>query len=231
MTSYYECVKCKYLSFNKTFKSIKYRVKCDCLLINDSNTDTSFENVKTFIDDHSHQPVNVVIDATSKLFNDIKFTFDENKEKLDSSNVRQEVLSGCSLGSSSILDAIQAKEFAINPGRKTSGIQSIHPNQNHDVIDAIASNGLLYSPNIITEYSIGKLLTLLTNLDEFYIYIVHPALTVNVFDGISPYSYNVPRYAVGEGEILSVFFRYISLIFFGYMSVYDNVDIERNYDI
>lgn len=187
--------------------------------------------IDDFINSHINLPVDIIINAESEMFNDIKFIYDHDKENLNSKNLKQEVLSGCSLGSSSMLDAIQAKEFAINPGRKGSGIQSLHHNQNHEIIDAIAINGLLYSPNVISEYSVGKLLIKLSDLNEFYIYIVHSALSVDVFDGIMPYSYNIPRYLIGKGEILSVFFRYISLLFFGYMSVYDNVDIERNYDI
>ena len=107
----------------------------------------------------------------------------------------------------------------------------MHPNQNHEVIDAIASNGLLYSPEVMSKYSIGKILINISRLNDFSIYIIHPSLKVDILDGIYPSSYNIPRYSVGEGEILSVFFRYISLLFYGYMSVYDNVDLERNYDI
>ena len=227
MTTYYDVCKCKLISFNKAMKDVKIS-EGDKIFISNNTSDNEIEQ---FINEHINEHVNIIIDAKSEKFNDIKFTFDESKEKLDSSTVKQEVLSGCSLGSSSILDAIQAKEFAINPGRKTSGIQSLHPSQNHDVIDAIASNGLLYSPGAMSEYSVGKLLLQFTRLNDFNIYIIHDALTVNVLDGTMPYSYTIPRYSVGDGEILSVFFRYISLIFFGYMSVYDAVDIERNYDI
>ena len=230
MTTYYEVCKCKLISFNKSFNTITLgpnNKDYEILKIDDS---INQEQIDEFIEEHVNVPINIIVDATSKLFNDIKFNYDESKEKLDSSTIK-EVLSGCSLGSSLMLDAIQAKEFAINPGKKNAGIPQLHQNQNHDVIDAIASNGLLRSPGIMSEYSVGKLLIKFTKLTEFYIYIVHPSLTVDVLDGISPYSYTIPRYSIGEGEILSVFFRYLSLLFYGYMSVYDNVDIERNYDI
>ena len=62
------------------------------------------------------------------------------------------------------------------------------------------------------------------------IWIVHPALKVNKLEGVGV-KYNTPRYAVGEGEILSVFFRYIALIFFPYMSIYAEDDIDHKYDI
>ena len=226
MTTYYEVSKCKLISFNKSESTIHFKNNYQNFKIDDNYNPSKLDEII-----EENKPINIVIFAESKIFDDIKFIVDESKEKLDSSTVRQDVLSGCSLGSSSILDAIQAKEFAINPGRKTSGIQTISTNQNHDVIDAIAVNGLLYSPEPMINYSVGKILTKLSGLDEFYIYIVHSSLTVDVFDGIMPYSYSTPNYKVGEGEILTVFFRYISLLFFGYLSVYDSVDTERNYDI
>ena len=226
MTTYYEISKCKYLSFNKSIETIKLK-NPDAKTIKIEND----FNIDSLTELNENETYNFIIDATANIFNDIVFKYDENKEKLDSSSIKQDVLSGCSLGSSNILDAIQLKEFAINPGRKTSGIQSLHPNQNHEVIDAIASNGLLYSPEVMSKYSIGKILINISRLNDFSIYIIHPSLKVDILDGIYPSSYNIPRYSVGEGEILSVFFRYISLLFYGYMSVYDNVDLERNYDI
>lgn len=222
MTTYYKICKCKYLSFNKSIETIEnYK---NYVLLN-GELDEMIDKINNSKND------TFIVDATSPAFNDIKFKFDEDKKNLSSDGIKQDIMSGISLGSSNMLDAIQSKEFAINPGRKTSGIISIHQNQNHDVIDAIASNGLLCSPKVMSEYSIGKLLLSLNKLTSFKIYIVHPSLKVDVLDGIFPSSYNVPRYAVGQGEILSVFFRYITILFFGYMSVYDNIDLERNYDI
>ena len=225
MTTQYKICKCKYLSFNKSIDTIN---KTDDTVILNGELD---EMINKINECDKTKLITFIIDAKSPAFNDIVFKFDEDKKKLDSGNIKQDVMSGISLGSSNILDAIQLKEFAINPGRKTSGINSIHQNQNHDVIDALATNGLLYSPKIISEYSIGKILIEMNKLNSFKLYIIHPSLKADVFDGIAPCSYNVPRYNVGEGEILSVFFRYISLLYFGYMSVYDNDDLERNYDI
>ena len=69
-------------------------------------------------------------------------------------------------------------------------------------------------------------------MKDLNIYIIHSALKVKLlnYSGIS--SINIPCYAVGRGEILAVFYRYLAITFFPYMAVYDsNESVDYKYDI
>ena len=235
MTIYYEFNKVNKVGFVKSMSELSdisnpYDITKDAVSIDDV-----LHNIQKIVlpDDVC---IPVIIDATSCVFADIVFNVDTTKVKVNSETLKQDVMSGASLGSSVMLDAIAADKFAILPGRKSANLQS-NVGQNHDVIDALATNGLMGSPKIMSEYSAGKVLMELSKLIDRYpttkldIWIVHPALKVNKLEGVGVNIYNTPRYAVGEGEILSVFFRYIALIFFPYMSIYAEDDIDHKYDI
>lgn len=246
MTVYYEFNKVNKVGFVKSMNELSdisnsYDITKDAMSIDDvlhniqkiPLSEVARPDAKHLTDDVY---ISVIIDATSCVFADIVFNVDTTKVKVNSETLKQDVMSGASLGSSVMLDAIAADKFAILPGRKSANLQS-NVGQNHDVIDALATNGLMGSPKIMSEYSAGKVLMELSKLVDRHpmtkldIWIVHPALKVNKLEGVGVNIYNTPRYAVGEGEILSVFFRYIALIFFPYMSIYAEDDIDHKYDI
>ena len=176
----------------------------------------------------------IIINAESPIFHDIEFSVDTSKVEINSESIHQDPLSGISLGNSAMLDSLMDQHFVIIPGRKAANIKS-NLNQNHECIDALSANGLMNSPKIMSEYSVGKLIEAISNnknLKNLNIYIIHSALKVKClyYTGIS--DINRPCYAVGRGEILSVFFRYIALTFFPYMTVYDaKSSIDYKYDI
>lgn len=176
----------------------------------------------------------IIINAESPIFHDIEFSIDSNKVEINSQSVHQEPLSGISLGNSVMLDSLMEQHFVILPGRKSSNIKS-NLNQNHGCIDAIAINGLMNSPKIMSEYSVGKLIDAISKnkkLKDLDIYIIHSALKVNIitYHGLS--DVNIPCYAIGKGEILSVFFRYLALTFFPYMTICDSSEsLDYKYDI
>ena len=175
--------------------------------------------------------IDVIINAENPIFSDIVFSIDKSKVKLNSQNIKQNIMSGATLGSSNMLDAINEQKFAVVLGRKTANLRNLQ-NQNHDCIDALVSNGLMGSPKIMSEYSVGKLLIRLSKLNQkMNFYIVHSALKVNSLSGYGISTYNVPRYSVGDGEILSVFFRYIAILFFPYLSITNSNDIDYKYDL
>ena len=189
------------------------------------------QNLDKSIDKTSkNKNINIIINAENPIFSDIKFTIDKSKVKLNSQNIKQNIMSGATLGSSNMLDAISEQKFAVILGRKTANLRNLQ-NQNHDCIDALVQNGLMGSPKIMSEYSVGKILIELTKFDKINLYIIHSALQVNSleYDGISVY--NVPRYTIGDGEILSVFFRYIAILFFPYLSITNISDTEYKYDL
>jgi len=189
------------------------------------NLDKSVSETST-----KNKNINIIINAENPIFSDIKFTIDKSKVKLNSQNIKQNIMSGATLGSSNMLDAISEQKFAVILGRKTANLRNLQ-NQNHDCIDALVQNGLMGSPKIMSEYSVGKILIELTKFNKINLYIIHSALQVNSleYDGISVY--NVPRYTIGDGEILSVFFRYIAILFFPYLSITNVSDTEYKYDL
>lgn len=187
-------------------------------------------NNKSIGETSKNENINIIINAENPIFSDIKFTIDKSKVKLNSQNIKQNIMSGATLGSSNMLDAISEQKFAVILGRKTANLRNLQ-NQNHDCIDALVQNGLMGSPKIMSEYSVGKILIELTKFKKMNLYIIHSALQVNSleYDGISVY--NVPRYTIGDGEILSVFFRYIAILFFPYLSITNISDTEYKYDL
>ena len=201
-----------------------YSLADDELINNILPSISSLENIKT-----------IIINAESPIFHDIEFSIDSEKVEINSKSIHQEPLSGISLGNSVMLDSLMDQHFAILPGRQSSNIKS-NLNQNHECIDAIAANGLMSSPKIMSEYSIGKIINEISKnkkLKDLNIYIIHSALKAKLlsYPGISKDN-NIPCYAVGRGEILSVFFRYLAITFFPYMAVYDSVkNADYKYDI
>lgn len=227
MTVYYEVNHLKFISFNKT-KPSNINPTIDLTTASSITEALNLINSVEPNDEHI-----ILIDSTNDMFKDIIFNVDSSKIGLSSTsaNKTQDVNNGILLGSSNMLDAYSTGNFVITPGKKNANIQPVHQKQTHEVIDNLAINGLMNSPTIMSEVSIGKLLLAMKRLTNFKLYIVHPALKVSVLDGTLPSNYVIPCYTVGEGEILSVWFRYIALLFFGYTLPNDENDIERNYDI
>ena len=229
MTIYYQESRITSITFAKSER--------DLSTLNIPSESTFYISDTDSISDISHltsEIKNIVINAESEIFNDIHFGFDDTKTEVNSESLHQDPMSGISLGNSVMLDSLTDNKFVILPGRKTSNIKS-NLNQNHECIDAIASNGLMSSPKIMSNYSVGKLILAISDnklLKDLNIYIIHSALKVNLLQGQGLTQYNIPRYAVGRGEILSVFYRYLALIFFPYMAVYDSINnINYKYDI
>lgn len=229
MTIYYQESRISSITFAKSER--------DLSTLNIPSESTFYISDTDSISDIQHltsEIKNIIINAESEIFNDIHFGFDDTKTEVNSESLHQDPMSGISLGNSVMLDSLTDNKFVILPGRKTSNIKS-NLNQNHECIDAIASNGLMSSPKIMSNYSVGKLILAISDnklLKDLNIYIIHSALKVNLLQGQGLTQYNIPRYAVGRGEILSVFYRYLALIFFPYMAVYDSINnINYKYDI
>jgi hypothetical protein len=135
------------------------------------------------------------------------------------------------LGASKNLDAFSNNAFTVVAGKKNCGIQALHPNQNHDILDSIARNGVLVYPRPALSFSVGKLMDAISKFRSFNIVVIHPELIFNARCASYPCEYIEPVYEVGKGEITSLFYRLIASSFFGYMSVYDESNRERLYDL
>ena len=230
MSISYEINKCKYISFVKDIKHIN-----DAYLINPLyvgfNDDSLNEIIKQIIQIQNH--FTLVINTESNLFNDI--IFEVNEEHLGESSKKgkktQDVNRDVLLGGSQQLEAFSNSKFTIIPGKRSANIQSCHPKQNHDIIDSIARNGLMISPKVSTEHSVGKLFNVLCLKQSFNIIMVNKYLEVSIRESKYPNDYVEPAYIIGKGEIVTVFYRFICLYFFGYCSVTTTEDRDRNYDI
>jgi len=237
MTIYYQESRIQSINFavsEYALKNFDISFPPDTLKIINSDSELELNNIIEEISKYPESIKNIIINAESPIFNDISFSVDSNKLEVNSESVHQEPMSGISLGNSAMLDSLTDNKFVILPGRKTSNIKS-NLNQNHECIDAIAANGLMSSPNVMSKYSVGKIILAISNnknLKDLNIYIIHSALKVKLLQGQGLSTNNIPRYAVGRGEILSVFYRYLAIIFFPYMTVYDSINnINYKYDI
>ena len=156
---------------------------------------------------------------------------DEEKIGDSSKNDRKDVLSNYCMGSGKEINAINSNKFSVNKGKKESGIKSFSQNQNHDIINCLVKNGVNYSPKDIYTLSIGKLIVKLSKCDSFAIIIKHKNLLIDCLDGIYPSEFTELAFEIGKGEICAIMFRYIILHFYGYLSVYDEVDYYKQYEL
>lgn len=223
MSIRYKFSKCKYIAFIKSKENISRLSKPITNYITPDQLDnqSKTEHFSLFIDSHD------------EMFSDVIFKIDEETAGLSSSNKKDstDVAKTVITDGSSQLDAFNAKTFIVNRGKKSANITNIHPKQNHDVIDSIARNGILCEPMISSKVSIGKLFNKLSQFPSFDIIIYNRDLVEDIRENVMPSEYIEPIYVIGKGEITAVFYRYICMYFFGYMSVFDEFNREHNYDL
>ena len=227
MTTYYSVSKCNYVAFVRSDNDISQ----DFILGKIYNYE-SLDQVSNIKDDE----FTLIVDTLHPDFNDIQFQIDEKKEGMKSSQIKTQDVLGKEnqnniLGSSNMLDGFSSGKYVVIPGKSNASIQPCHIKQNHEVCDELAKNGILTCPTVSTVISIGKLMNILVKKNKFNIIIKNPYLSQPAFHSKYVNSYSRPVYTVGKGEICAVFFRYIAKNFFGYMSVYDDSNPERCYDI
>lgn len=219
MTTYYSVSKCKYFAFVRSEQYI---------------SETHSKNIFHYPEfpESTSEHFTLIVNALDDSFRDIVFEIDDKHTGEDSKNIKtQEVTSNAYLGSGNIINSFNKGTFVIIPGKKSASIQKLNQNQNNDVIDALAVNGLLTSPKPMVETSVGQLMNKLAKFESFDIIFVHPNLMTDRIEGIYPSISTVPPFEVGKGEILSVFFRYLCLRFFGYTAIHDETNRETLYDI
>ena len=208
--------KCKYIAFisDKQF--------------NEKQIDAYIDDEHSISQLELHDSMTIFIDATSKEFNDIQILSDkEHKDESSTQMKTQEVLKGPLMGASNNLDAFNEDKYAVQVGKRNAAIA--FKGQNHSVLDSMAENGIVIGvkkPN-----SIKRLFNMLSKLNSFSLVICHPGLETTILAGHYPDTFLVPKYKIGSGEICAVFYRYICLYFFGYCSIKDEYDYEKNYEL
>ena len=226
MSVVYETNKCNYISFVKDVKYIDDKYKEDAHYLGFNENDT-IDQIKTLPKEFT-----LIINTESKLFNDVEFEVNQDhvgensKKHKNDQDINQQMIS-----SANQLEAFSNNKFTIVPGKRSANIHLYHPKQNHDVIDSIARNGLMVTPKVSTEISVGKLFNILCTKKSFNLIMVNKNLEVSIRESKYPNDYVEPAYTVGKGEIVTVFYRYICLYFFGYTSVSNENDRDRIYDL
>jgi hypothetical protein len=193
------------------------------------------ENNENESDEHEQneqsevKTINIYIDTTSKNFEDIKIIKSSDNENERSDKISKDIQKSL-MGSSDNLEAIKSNQYSIVHGKKNANIQQISISQNHEVIDSLAVNGVMMGPK--TELnSIKTLFNKISKLTSFTLTLYNPYLMVETIEAINPNLYSVPVVIVGKGDILKIFYRYICLYFFGYMTIKDLSNPDSKYEI
>lgn len=171
--------------------------------------------------------------SSSSIFSDIEVSIDESDKNISTSLYKpdKDALKKASLGKTTQLDAFSENKFAIIHTKKKAGIENKIRNQNHDVLDTLAVNGVMKSPETKKPLSIYKLVRKLEQFDKFDIVFIHPSYEVRCMNAEYPCEQIIPAYRINEGEILAVVYRYIVVYFFGYCSIFTDSMLEWRYYI
>jgi hypothetical protein len=195
---------------------------------NDYNT-LELEKLHPF--EYENEEIKVV--SPSPIFSDIEISIDINDKNISTSLYKpdKDLLKKASLGKTTQLDAFSENKFAIIHTKKRAGIENKVRNQNHDVLDSLAVNGVMKSPETKKPLSIYKLVRKLEKFDKFDIVFIHPSYEVRCMNAEYPCEQIIPAYRINEGEILAVIYRYIVIYFFGYCSIFTDSMLEWRYYI
>lgn len=231
MTIEYLVNKCKYIAFiekaeyiDQLAKPMKNVLTLDQFIDLCDNSDDKYKYFKHFT---------LLIDAEDKFFSDIKFELDgdekgnSSKQFQDSSDLNKTII----VSGAKQLTAFNDEMFVINKTKRTAGIDELNKKQNHDVLDNIARNGVLCTPSLSSQLSVGVLFSKLSQYNSFDLVIVHSGLEDTIREGTAPSEYVMPIYTVGKGEITAVLYRYICIWFFSYIGVFNEEDREHAYDL
>lgn len=169
--------------------------------------------------------------TTIPLFSDIRIVDNDRDPNATNKNYVKGKLTEDSIRNSTQLEAFGKNKFTVIHGRKQANIPNSIRNRNYGVIDSLARNGVICSPETKNKLSIEILVDKLSKLDAFHIVIIHPSYTLKYNSSTYPGESIEPNYKLNEGEILAVFYRYICIHFFGYCEIHGENDLEWKYNI
>lgn len=194
-------------------------------------------DVKTFNLEQSH-PINyttMTVDSVEPIpeFNDIKIVLNKDDTNTSSNSSvykpDKEELKKASLGNSTQLEAFSKNKFTVIHNKKSANIDDKIFKQNHDVLNSLARNGVVCSPDTQQQLSIKRLTNKLHQFESFDIVFIHPSYELKITRSEYPSELIEPSYIINEGELLAIVYRYIILNFFGYCSVFNEGMEELGY--
>jgi len=167
--------------------------------------------------------------VNSKLFRDIEIIVDKKADGKSNTMYKtsEADLKQASLGNSTQLEAFSKGMFTIIRGKKSANLDN-YGDQNHDVLDILARNGVVCTPDSLKNSSLDKLMNMLSTFNSFEVVFIHPSLMYKKLYVEFPSEQGKPEYNMNEGELIAVVFRYLCLKFFGYKGIYD--EHQREYD-
>ena len=142
--------------------------------------------------DYEEKVVDSVISAP--MFSDIEISIDINDTNTSTSLYRpdKDALKKAAVGKATQLDAFSENKFAIIHTKKHAGIDTRIRNQNHDVLDTLAVNGVMKSPDTTQPLSIYLLMKKLEQFDSFDIVFIHPSYEVKCMNSEYPCEQIIP---------------------------------------
>ena len=177
----------------------------------------------------------ITIDSvlSAPMFSDIEVSIDVNDTNTSTTLYRpdKDALKKATLGKATQLDAFSENKFAIIHTKKHAGIDNRIRNQNHDVLDTLAVNGVMKSPETQKPLSVYSLMLKLQQFKSFDVVFIHPSYEVKAMNSEYPCEQIIPSYTINQGEILAIVYRYLVMYFFGYCSIFTDSMLEWRYYI
>lgn len=219
MSSLYSVKKCLKFGFADNISEILKNIENPILIesLEDDYLDELF-------DKFHNSDISFIVDLESNLFNDIEIIVPkEAKQETNKDHVKDDKeLRNLASGNSTQLEAFSSNHFVVIYGKKSASIPQVCSKQNHEVIDYLAMNGVICSPNLNKVISFQKIVDFLKRFSNFSIYAIHSELDNTKFIEFETPTHNsYPAYNITKGEIIAIFYRYIIKNFFAYCEVID----------
>ena len=219
MSTYYSFKKCYKFGFANNINEILKNIDNSVLIesLEDDYLDELF-------DKFHNSDISFIVDLESNLFNDIEIIVPkEAKQETNKDHVKDDKeLRNLASGNSTQLEAFSSNHFVVIYGKKSASIPQVCSKQNHEVIDYLAMNGVICSPNLNKVISFQKIVDFLKRFSNFSIYAIHSELDNTKFIEFETPTHNsYPAYNITKGEIIAIFYRYIIKNFFAYCEVID----------
>lgn len=186
----------------------------------------NFNSIRTdgLLKEHPYtfDPEEVVVTKYSSFISDLKindpFFEDGNDTSIDDGIVRR-----LAEGKISRFNGFGNAFAQVDNAQKRAGINNTISMRNHEVIDILARNKIVASPETFEELSISKLMHIIGRYKKFHLILVYPN-----FLGTFIYASEPSKMMEIDGSngcvILCVFIRYILINFFGMHRTFKNVD-------
>lgn len=197
----------------------------------------NYNNIQTFdlLDKYPQEYINITKTRSTNApaFDDIKIAYDKDDVNVSTKHYRvdKDALRKATIGKTAQLNAFTENQFAIVHNKKSSGCVNKVANQNHDILDTLAVNGVILVPNSSKPLSMYKLMKVLEKFSHFDIVFIHSMYENRFMKAEAPCEQIIPAYKLNGGEILAIAYKYVVSFFFAYCSIVSDSMLELRYYI